>query len=315
MNFWILSCNPKTFDLHAFRDAGQELTSWSVARFREELAAGDPFALWITGPKGGLVARGRLTGPPELDSGTPKEYWNKDPGVRWYAQLEVEHWLDAPVPRELLVKDPVMATASLVTQPFAGNPHRLTREQWDLVVRLFAGAGAGVSVNAGAERLTGTGHAAIGRGYRAVSGHAAPAPAVPSAPDPALLARSVAVHRRLQDGLAAAAAARGLVVLSPRPPSDPEFDLAWHVPERADAPVSELTVCEIKSLTGENESSQLRSGLGQLLDYQDQLTARGVVVRAVLWVERAPREPRWVDLCRRAGVQLAWPGMEEDVLS
>lgn len=37
-------------------------------------------------------------------------------------------------------------------------------------------------------------------------------------------------------------------------------------------------------------------------------TTRAPGVLAVLWVERKPTERRWIDLCQRVGVILAWPG-------
>ena len=90
--------------------------------------------------------------------------------------------------------------------------------------------------------------------------------------------------------------------MSPRIPEDdePNYDVAW---DDGDA----ITVAEVKSLTAANEVKQLRLGLGQLLDYQSQLGAKGREVRAVLAVERKPVDPRWIRLCRRHGVTLAWP--------
>lgn len=35
----------------------------------------------------------------------------------------------------------------------------------------------------------------------------------------------------------------------------------------------------------------------------------------MLWVERGPSEPRWVELCRRVSITLAWPGNEEKVFA
>ncbi|GGX15822.1 hypothetical protein GCM10010321_32640 [Streptomyces chartreusis] len=71
-----------------------------------------------------------------------------------------------------------------------------------------------------------------------------------------------------------------------------------------------MAVCEVKSLTMANEARQLRAGLGQVLDYQDQLRERTLQASAVLWIERALSEGRWIDLCHRVGVILAWPGKE-----
>lgn len=101
---------------------------------------------------------------------------------------------------------------------------------------------------------------------------------------------------------------RGLEVLSPTA-ADPDFDVAWRDGH------NRLTVSEVKSLTSDNETRQLRAGLGQVLDYQDQLQGRAAEVRALLWVEREPTEARWVSLCERHGVILAWPGREADIFT
>ncbi|MGW2054870.1 hypothetical protein ACWCOZ_13245 [Streptomyces sp. NPDC001840] len=309
-NSWLLSCNRRKFDLDRFRLDGQELTSWSVHRFRSELEAGDRFVLWLSGADGGLVGRGRLTGPPSLEAANDASYWSEDPGVRWYVPLEMDCWLDTPIPRRRFLDTPTVAGASIVTQPFAGNPHRLSEEQWDVVRYLFQEAEEIRGVQQQAQELAvasaGPADVRVGSAYRTVGERAQPVAVRRSAPDPDLVGRNFAVHMRLQDALAQAAMERGLEVLSPGP-ADPEFDLAWR------AQGGKLTVCEVKSLTPVNESSQLRVGLGQILDYQDQLLARARSVRAVLWVESEPTERRWVGICRRAGAELAWPGMEHQV--
>jgi len=146
----------------------------------------------------------------------------------------------------------------------------------------------------------------IGQSYVAPNESVAPAPATPSAPDPDLVGRSLSTHRRLQNSLAEEAQKRGFTALSPDV-SDPDFDVAWRDTE------GRVTVCEVKTLTSANEMRQLRVGLGQVLDYQDQLRNRAPEVSAVLWVEREPSERRWVDLCRRVGVTLAWPGEEHSI--
>ncbi|WUD75255.1 YDG/SRA domain-containing protein [Streptomyces sp. NBC_00510] len=142
----------------------------------------------------------------------------------------------------------------------------------------------------------------IGSEYRPENESVIPLPATPSAPDWLLVGRNLATHRGLQNALADLVRAHGMTPLSPTL-TDPAFDLAWKREEI-------LTVAEVKSLRLENETEQLRSGLGQLLDYVDQLSARAPNVRGVLWVERAPSESRWLGICERAGIVLAWPGQD-----
>ena len=95
--------------------------------------------------------------------------------------------------------------------------------------------------------------------------------------------------------------------LKPKPP-DPDFDLGW-------SHRSGWYVVEVKSLTDQNEARQLRLGLGQVLDYHDALSRRHPTVRAVIAVERRPRDPRWVSLCERHDVLLVWPETFDAVLS
>ncbi|MFF4859044.1 hypothetical protein ACFY2N_29630 [Streptomyces rubiginosohelvolus] len=436
MATWLLSCNPKKFDLDGHRRDGHVLDSWTVVRFVGEVAADDEFVLWVGGQNAGVVAYGHFTGVAEY--GQPDlRYWAEDPGPRHFVPLMVDKWLDLRVPKQRLFDDPRMANATIKKQPFAGSPHRLTDEEWravrdaidvsegadpdwDLVpgdkirrvdlhaqyggssqngispcgtsdnILIFTAASSGHQHGYfdtwnedGTFHYTGegqTGDQKMIRGNRAILEHSqtgkrlrlfdgargtvrylgewtldaeepytedeapatgggglrkvirfhmvpikatitapevkigqdyvapdetvAPAPAVPSTPDPDLVGRNLSTHRRLQNLLAAEAQSRGYVALSPDV-SDPDFDLAWQKDE------GRLTVCEVKSLTPSNEARQLRAGLGQVLDYQDQLRERAPEISAVLWVEREPSERRWIDLCQRVGVTLAWPGEEE----
>lgn len=161
----------------------------------------------------------------------------------------------------------------------------------------------------------------------------------PSAPDPELVDRGLRGHKRTQEWLADRVRQRGHQPLSPGP-GDPDFDLAWrtgdtaaagsgaagHGPASPSTPRGAVFVAEVKSLTASNETRQLRLGLGQVLDYADRLTAaltadatsggRGVHVRPVLAVERAPTEAtRWEALCARCGVALLWPGKQSSATS
>ncbi|MGW3513548.1 hypothetical protein [Streptomyces sp. NPDC000994] len=293
------------------------------------MAAGDQFVLWVSGANAGVVAYGHFTGG--ASHGTADAaYWADEPGERDYVPLEVDQWLERPVLKGQLAADLRMAGATILTMPGGRNPHKLTDGQWEAISEAIGLVQGG---DVGRDRMPGDGGpsqatgglistaadpvsvetirtargAEIGQTYVAPDESVTPMSGTLSVPDPDLVGRNLSVHRRLQNRLAEAARARGCIALSPDA-LDPDFDLAWR---RADGRV---TVCEVKSLTSTNETRQLRTGLGQILDYQDQLTARAPEVSAVLWVEREPSERRWVDLCRRVGVTLAWPGQEDSVL-
>jgi hypothetical protein len=120
--------------------------------------------------------------------------------------------------------------------------------------------------------------------------------------DPDAVGRGLRAHHQLQNRLAEFARAAGWAPRDPAP-IDPEFDLAWETAHG-------IVVVEVKSCTKENEVRQLRMGIGQVLDYDDSLRARGQAVQPVLYLEREPSDGRWVALAERHNVRLVWPGTE-----
>jgi hypothetical protein len=116
--------------------------------------------------------------------------------------------------------------------------------------------------------------------------------------DPNLIDRGTNAHKDVQDKLATRVTEQGLVPLSPET-GDPEFDIAW-----VDGDVA--YVGEVKSLTDENEESQLRLGLGQVLSYVYRLDWEVGEVQGVLAVEREPSASYWVDMCATHNVILTW---------
>ncbi|MGW7083800.1 hypothetical protein ACWGH2_09915 [Streptomyces sp. NPDC054871] len=132
MATWLLNCNPKTFDLDGYRSTGEVLASWTIARYKDEVAAGDEFVLWVSGSNAGVVAYGHFTGPATYGQVDPR-YWTTDPGQKHFVPLEVDRWLDLRIPKTQLASDLRMAEATILRQPFAGNPHRLTADQWQAI--------------------------------------------------------------------------------------------------------------------------------------------------------------------------------------
>lgn len=108
MSTWLLSCNPKKFDLDGHRRDGHVLSSWTVVRYVSEVAAGDEFVLWVGGQNAGVVAYGHFTGAVEYGQPDPR-YWAEDPGPRHFVPLVVDKWLDLRVPKQRLVGDPRMS--------------------------------------------------------------------------------------------------------------------------------------------------------------------------------------------------------------
>lgn len=117
--------------------------------------------------------------------------------------------------------------------------------------------------------------------------------------NPDLIDRGTVAHMDIQDLLSDFVQGRGLQPLQPLG-GDPQFDLAWRES-------SSVVVCEVKTLTAENEVSQLRLGLGQVLSYIYKLNWRGAhEVRGVLAVEREPVDADWVNICADHDVTLTW---------
>jgi EVE domain len=129
-----------------------------------------------------------------------------------------------------------------------------------------------------------------------------------TARDPDAAGRGLRAHHRLQNRLSDLVGAAGYTPVDPESPIDPAFDLAWFVGQT-------LFVVEVKSCTQDNQTQQLRMGIGQVLDYEDTLLARGHAVQPVLYVEEQPADPRWSGLARRHGIQLIWPGTEHSLLN
>jgi predicted RNA-binding protein with PUA-like domain len=129
-----------------------------------------------------------------------------------------------------------------------------------------------------------------------------------TARDPDAAGRGLRAHNQLQNRLNDLVGAAGYTPIESEPPIDPAFDLAWFMGET-------LFMVEVKSCTPDNQTHQLRLGIGQVLDYEDTLLARGYTVQPVLYLEQEPADPRWSGLAQRHGIQLIWAGTEHSLLS
>lgn len=115
--------------------------------------------------------------------------------------------------------------------------------------------------------------------------------------DPDAYGRGLRSHIRTEKALARIARESGLRPLTPTI-EDPPFDVAW---ETADGT---LVVIEVKSTTESNETKQLRTGVGQILDYANSLESRGFSVYKVLCTTTPVRDRRWTDIASGAGIHL-----------
>jgi hypothetical protein len=84
-------------------------------------------------------------------------------------------------------------------------------------------------------------------------------------------------------------------------PDEPQWDCAWLN--------GAFWVAEVKSITDDNETAQVRAAIGQVIDYRHTLRALLVAeVRAAVVLEREPTDLRWVEVCAAEQIALVWPG-------
>ena len=112
--------------------------------------------------------------------------------------------------------------------------------------------------------------------------------------DPNLLDRALQIHSITQNTIANWVIGSSLTPYSPASMYC-DFDIAWE---------SDFgkVVCEVKSLSDENEVHQFRLGLGQVLEYAQKLDAF-----PVLMFSRRPTQSALIDAANNAGVVVLWP--------
>ena len=115
--------------------------------------------------------------------------------------------------------------------------------------------------------------------------------------DPDKLGDGFERHNKTQNLMAGYLSERNCTVLSPGP-TDPKFDLFW-------VGQNGSYVCEVKSITGENEESQLRKAIGQVLRYQSQLRASGKECFPVVVTDREVSDQTWYSVFTENGMILS----------
>jgi len=145
--------------------------------------------------------------------------------------------------------------------------------------------------------------------------------------NPDKIDRGTTAHKETEKALADALRKANLQPRSPKQElGDPKFDIAWRDDDFKGVAVA--FIAEVKSLTDENETWQIRLAIGQVLDYVHTLDSlrrvdslpphwMGVrAVRGVVAVERQPHKPgHWKGLCDKLGIILTWPGRYDDMLA
>jgi hypothetical protein len=112
--------------------------------------------------------------------------------------------------------------------------------------------------------------------------------------DPNLLDRALQIHSLTQNTVANWVIEGSLMPMSPNSIAC-DFDIAW------ESDFGKI-VCEVKSLSNENEVHQFRFGLGQVLEYAQKLNAS-----PVLMFSRRPNDSYLITAANKAGVAVLWP--------
>jgi len=129
----------------------------------------------------------------------------------------------------------------------------------------------------------------------------------PGIVDVNMIADGIERHNKTQNQLAIFLQSHGVKVFSPVS-GTPEFDILWEKN-------SKYFLGEVKSITPENEESQMRTAVGQVLRYKSQLKQLGLDCLALIVTDQAVIDVSWFDVCEESNIYLTYPDMFENLLT
>ncbi|CAD5984428.1 MULTISPECIES: EVE domain-containing protein [Planktothrix] len=138
MAYWLFQGNPKYYRvLDAIQDLEQ--IPWLVTRSAKEMSIGDKVMLWVSGQKAGIYAIAEIVELPKLLKEIPdKKYWIDQTrlGSKPQAMLKfTQKWLQKPLLRDELKKDPILKDLLVIRAPSATN-FKVTLQEWERVKSL-----------------------------------------------------------------------------------------------------------------------------------------------------------------------------------
>lgn len=146
---WLLTCNPKHYNLPQEIDDGEtHVGSWSVVdNYRSRMfEPGQRALLWMAGPENGAAPRGiwgigYIDGELSATDGMRGRYWSDDAkaaAVRWYVNTDIEILdPDERIHVEELRSVPGLADIEIIRQPQTSNPSWVTKEELALIESAF----------------------------------------------------------------------------------------------------------------------------------------------------------------------------------
>lgn len=135
---WVFQGNRKRFPVLDHLLHGETEVSWSISQHLNDVSIHDNAVLWVSGDRAGIYAIGHVAGPTFEDVAGDDWLDPADRGKRrHFCPLR---WADVRVNRPILKTDLLQAggfeQARIVRQPVAGNPTKLTDDEWLVVQRL-----------------------------------------------------------------------------------------------------------------------------------------------------------------------------------
>lgn len=138
MSNWVFQGNPKRFPVLDHLLDGETEIAWSVTQHLDDVSIHDNAVLWVSGDRAGIYAIGSVAGSPFEDVASDEWLDPADRGKRLhFCPLK---WTDVRVDHPILKADLLNAggfeNARIIRQPMAGNPTKLTDDEWRIVERL-----------------------------------------------------------------------------------------------------------------------------------------------------------------------------------
>jgi 5-methylcytosine-specific restriction protein B len=122
---WIFQGNPKYYDIMgAIKDLDK--ITWSVKQYHNQIKKGDRAYIWVSGPKGGIVASGVILCDPKIrENNEPDPYavsGKLNTGEIPVVDIELTHKItDTIIKREDLLADDRLKNVSIINFPNATN--------------------------------------------------------------------------------------------------------------------------------------------------------------------------------------------------
>jgi hypothetical protein len=135
---WLFQGNPKKFPVLDHLLDGQKNIAWSVTQHLGDVSVNDDAVLWVSGSGSGVYAIGHVAGPLFKDVAGDDWLDPADRGkerhfcpLRW-SEIRVDH----PILKTDMLAAGGFDQARIIRQPMAGNPMKLTDEEWAVIERL-----------------------------------------------------------------------------------------------------------------------------------------------------------------------------------